>query len=125
MEVDGEIRLNGRMYDHHVLKRMSAYVMQDDLLHAELTCGETLNYSSRLRMPLETTYEERVKRVEEVMEVMGIAHCVNTIVGNTRNKGISGGERKRLCIAIELLNHPKLIFLGLKVSFCFLLFSLY
>lgn len=116
MKVDGHIRLNGREYKSSVLKSMSAYVMQDDLLHAELTVAETLYWASLLRMPLETTEEERAQRVQEVIDLMGIDHCRDTIVGNTRKKGISGGERKRLCIAVELLNRPKLIFLDEPTS---------
>ena len=116
MNITGEFRLNGREYDEAVLKSMSAYVMQDDLLHAELTVGETLNWAAQLRMPKTTTEEERSLRVKQVTELMGIGHCNNTIVGNTRRKGISGGERKRLCVAIELLNRPKLIFLDEPTS---------
>uniref|UniRef100_A0A7S3MAG2 ABC transporter domain-containing protein n=1 Tax=Spumella elongata TaxID=89044 RepID=A0A7S3MAG2_9STRA len=116
MAVEGDIRLNGREYDAAVLKSMSAYVMQDDLLHAELTVAETLHWAALLRMPLEKTDEERTIRIKEVIDLMGIDHCRDTIVGNTRRKGISGGERKRLCIAVELLNRPKLIFLDEPTS---------
>lgn len=116
MEVKGEIRLNGREYDASLLKSMSAYVMQDDLLHAELTVAETLYWSSLLRMPLDTTEKDRSDRVQEVIDLMGIDHSRDTIVGNTRRKGISGGERKRLSIAVELLNRPKLIFLDEPTS---------
>lgn len=116
MEVKGEIRLNGREYDASLLKSMSAYVMQDDLLHAELTVAETLYWASLLRMPLDTTEKDRCDRVQEVIDLMGIEHSRDTIVGNTRRKGISGGERKRLCIAVELLNRPKLIFLDEPTS---------
>eukprot|EP00981_Chlorochromonas_danica_P000564 scaffold131_cov174-Ochromonas_danica.AAC.1 len=95
---------------------MSAYVMQDDLLHAELTVYETLSYAAQLRMPSGTTAEERRNRIDEVMDLMGIAHCRNVIIGNTRRKGISGGERKRVSVAMELLNRPKLIFLDEPTS---------
>ncbi|KAG7348810.1 multidrug ABC transporter ATPase [Nitzschia inconspicua] len=116
MQVEGHIRLNGREYDASILKSMSAYVMQDDLLHAELTVAETLHWASLLRLPLDTTERDRTDRVRHVVELMGIEHCLDTIVGNTRRKGISGGERKRLCIAVELLNRPKLIFLDEPTS---------
>jgi ABC-type multidrug transport system ATPase subunit len=116
MKVTGEYRLNGREYDTNVLKSMSAYVMQDDLLHPELTVGETLRWAAELRMPHICTKEERAARVRHVTDLMGIGHCENTIVGDTRKKGISGGERKRLCVAIELLNRPKLIFLDEPTS---------
>lgn len=116
MEIEGDIRLNGREYDSTILKSMSAYVMQDDLLHADLTVAETLHWASLLRMPLDTTETERTERVQKVVDLMGIEHCRDTIVGNTRRKGISGGERKRLSIAVELLNRPKLIFLDEPTS---------
>jgi ATP-binding cassette subfamily G (WHITE) protein 2 len=97
MEITGDIRLNGKEYSNHTLKEMSAYVMQDDLVHADLTVGETLSYAAHLRLPA------RNDRQAEVLKLMGITHCLNTIVGNTIRKGISGGERKRLCIAVEIL----------------------
>ncbi len=111
MNVEGEFRLNGKQYSRHLLKAMSAYVMQDDVLHAELTAEETLLYAARLRMPGELTLEDRKQRVAEVMELMGITHCKDVIIGNTRRKGVSGGERKRVSIAMELLTRPQLLFL--------------
>jgi ABC-type multidrug transport system ATPase subunit len=116
MDISGDIRLNGREYSKRTLKAMSAYVMQDDLLHAELTVWETINYAAQLRMTEGVSKELRLERQEFVLKLMGIAHCKDTIVGDTRKKGISGGERKRLCVAIELLNHPKLLFLDEPTS---------
>ncbi len=111
MNIEGEFRLNGKQYSRHLLKAMSAYVMQDDVLHAEFTAEETLLYAARLRMPGELTLEDRKQRVVEVMELMGIIHCKDVIIGDTRRKGVSGGERKRVSIAMELLTRPQLLFL--------------
>jgi hypothetical protein len=105
------MRFNGRAYNKAILKSMSAYVMQDDLLHAELTVVETLSYASELRLP-QLTDEERTFREEEVLALMNIEHTKDVIIGDTRRMGISGGERKRVCIAVELLTRPKLIFFG-------------
>lgn len=116
MTTTGEIRLNGQTYDKSILKAISAYVMQDDLLHAELTVEETLSYAAQLRLPGDTTKEQRKARIEEVMKMMGIGHCRNVIIGDTRRKGISGGERKRVCVAIELLTKPRLLFLDEPTS---------
>lgn len=116
MDIKGEFRLNGREYSRATLKAMSAYVMQDDLLHAELTVQETLNYAARLRMGSSTTYQQRHARIDEVLRLLGITHTKAVIIGNTRRKGISGGERKRVSVAIELLNRPKLIFLDEPTS---------
>lgn len=66
MDIQGEFRLNGREYSRHVLKAMSAYVMQDDLLHAELTVQETLVYAAKLRMASGLNIQQRMARVDEV-----------------------------------------------------------
>ena len=116
IDVEGDFRLNGAKYFKHTLKSMSAYVMQDDLLLAELTVYETLSYAANLRLPKGFTKEQRLDRVEEVLELMGIAYCKGVIIGDTRKKGISGGERKRVCVAIELLTKPKLLFLDEPTS---------
>ncbi len=112
VDIKGDFRLNGRRYSRDVLKTMSGYLMQDDLLFAELTVQETLYYAAELRMLSITKSKiERCNRIDEVLQLLEITHCRNTIIGNTRRKGISGGERKRVCVAIEMLNHPKLLFM--------------
>jgi len=116
MTVTGSVRMNGQTYTKNKLKSMSGYVMQDDLIHAMLTVQETLEYQAALRMNKGTTSDDRKKRIEEVLETVGIAYCRDVIVGDSRNKGISGGERKRLCVAIELLTRPKLLFLDEPTS---------
>ena len=85
-------------------------------MHAELTVSETLYYAAELRLPQEFSAEQKANRVEECIELMGIGHCKNVIVGDSRHKGISGGERKRVCIAMELLSKPRLLFLDEPTS---------
>jgi len=116
MTQSGEIRMNGKPYDKHLLKGMSGYVMQDDLLNAHLTVQEVLWYSAALRMSKGSTAADRTARVDDVLKTMGINYTRNVIIGDTRNKGISGGERKRVCIAMELLTKPPLLFLDEPTS---------
>lgn len=117
IEVEGTLHLNGREYDKKNLKQMSAYVLQDDLLHAELTVLETISYAAKLRLAGKVASdEEREDIVDEVIALMGISHVKDVIIGDTRKKGISGGERKRVCVAIELLTRPKLLFLDEPTS---------
>jgi ATP-binding cassette, subfamily G (WHITE), member 2 len=116
MEMTGVLTLNGREYNNSDLKSVSGYVMQDDLIHAELTCAEVINYTARLRMDRRISVEDRLKREKLVLDLLRIPHCANVIVGDTRRKGISGGERKRLCIAMELLCRPSLLFLDEPTS---------
>jgi len=116
MPITGDIHLNGKPYSKATLKAMSGYVMQDDLIHANLTVHETLMYSAQLRMSRHCTREERENREKEVLDIMGISYTANVLIGDTRNKGISGGERKRVCVAIELMNNPRLLFLDEPTS---------
>ncbi|KAG2438719.1 hypothetical protein HXX76_005264 [Chlamydomonas incerta] len=116
VNVQGELKLNGQDYSNAELKKLSGYVMQDDLLNAHLTVEETLRYTAELRMPRTTTPEERQERVETVMNSVGLTHVRDVIVGSPIKKGISGGERKRLCVAMELLTKPKLLFLDEPTS---------
>jgi ATP-binding cassette subfamily G (WHITE) protein 2 len=114
--VTGEMRLNGRPYKTTELKKMSGYVMQDDLLNPHLTARETLHYTAALRLPAHMTAEQRDARVEEVIQEMGLAGCQHVIVGDPSKKGISGGERRRVCIGMELLTRPTLLFLDGQCS---------
>jgi ATP-binding cassette subfamily G (WHITE) protein 2 len=116
MKIEGDIRINGKTYTKNLLKTMSGYVMQDDLIHAMLTVQETLMYTAALRMPNTCLLPEREARCDECLKTMGIEYCRDVIVGDTRNKGISGGERKRLCVAMELITKPKLLFLDEPTS---------
>ncbi|UJR22373.1 hypothetical protein I4U23_025435 [Adineta vaga] len=114
--VQGEMRLNGCPYDNAELKRIAGYVMQDDLLNGSLTVEETLMYTAELRLPREFTDEQRRSRVEDVMIDLGLIHVRDVIVGTPLIKGISGGERKRLCVGMQLLNRPQLLFLDEPTS---------
>lgn len=85
--------------------------MQDDLLNGHLTVSETLFYAAELRLPKGTTKKERQDRVEDAIRQLGLEGCRDVIVGDALKKGISGGERKRLCVAMELITKPRLLFL--------------
>ena len=114
MAKTGITAIDGRPYRKRYLKKISGYVMQDDVLAVEYTIQETLYYAAVLKLDL--TKEERDRRIDEAIDLLGISHRRDVIVGDSRRKGISGGERKRLCIAIELLAKPKLLFLDEPTS---------
>ncbi|CAF1061054.1 unnamed protein product [Adineta steineri] len=109
--VEGEMRLNGAPYDNAELKRIAGYVMQDNLLNGYLTVEETLMYTAKLRLPRIFTDKQRKERVEDVMTDLNLVPVRKAIIGSTMKQGISGSERKRLCVSMELLNRPQLLFL--------------
>ncbi|KAL2632145.1 hypothetical protein R1flu_016831 [Riccia fluitans] len=114
--VQGQIRLNGMEYTNADLKKMSGYVMQDDLLNAHLTVEETLLYTVKLKLEPTYTDEQLQARVNEVIKQMGLEQCRKTVIGSALRKGISGGERKRVSVGMEVLTRPQLLFLDEPTS---------
>ena len=100
--------------------RESAYVLQDDVHIGTLTVEETIMYSAWSRMPEGTSIEQRKTRVDELLDLMGLTHVKDVFVGDVSNKGISGGQKKRVSIAVEIVGLPKLIFLDGRKNILFL-----
>lgn len=92
------------------------YVPQDDILHGELTVGEALYFTARLRLPDDTTNVEIARRIDRVLSQLGIAHIRDSLIGTPTHKVVSGGERKRVNVAMELLNEPSVLFLDEPTS---------
>ncbi|KAL0460945.1 UNVERIFIED_CONTAM: ABC transporter G family member 15 [Sesamum latifolium] len=105
----GNILLNGkkRRLDYGVV----AYVTQEDVLLGTLTVRETLTYSAHLRLPTSMTKEEIKDVIEGTIMEVGLHDCADRQVGNWQLRGISGGEKKRLSIALEILVRPRILFL--------------
>ena len=109
--VKGELLMNGQPINDGVFRRVSAYVQQEDILHSYLTVRETIRYAARLRTSSEVTNEEIEVKVQNVMEILGIDHVADRKIGGEFVRGVSGGEKKRTAIAVELVNDPALIYL--------------
>jgi ABC-type multidrug transport system ATPase subunit len=89
----------------------SAYVQQDDNFFSMLTTQETLETHASLLLPASVPEEERAARVERLLAALGLSRVAASRVGGARARGLSGGERKRLAIACELIASPSLLFL--------------
>ncbi len=76
-----------------------------------LTVRENLAFSANLRLPKYITPEEKVKRIEDTITELGLAHVADAKIGNEFIRGISGGERKRTNIGMELITAPAVLFL--------------
>ena len=81
------------------------YVTQDDILDAFLTPEETLYYTAKLRLP-KLSEEQICRKVYGLLKELKLVHCKDNLVGNSMIRGLSGGEMKRLSIAIELISDP-------------------
>lgn len=113
----GEILING--HNFHLNKRKTegliGYVPQDDLLINELTVFDNLYFNASLCLG-NLTRKEKTKKVVEVLECLNIYDIKDKVVGSPLNKIISGGERKRVNIALELLREPKVLFIDEPTS---------
>ncbi|OIW08808.1 hypothetical protein TanjilG_16389 [Lupinus angustifolius] len=112
--MSGKVLLNGktRRLDYGGV----AYVTQEDILLGTLTVRETISYSANLRLPATMTKEEVNNTIEGTIMEMGLQDCADRILGNWHLRGISGGEKKRLSIALEILTRPSLLFLDEPTS---------
>ncbi|KAL4445846.1 hypothetical protein ABPG77_009045 [Micractinium sp. CCAP 211/92] len=107
--LEGQVLVNG-LPRGKGFRAVSAYVMQDDVLFHDLTVCETLDFAARMRLPASVPPAAKAARVDATIAQLGLAGAANTYVGNAVVRGVSGGERKRVNIAIELLSNPSLLF---------------
>ncbi|WOX16836.1 FHA domain-containing protein [Streptomyces sp. N50] len=109
----GTVLYDGRdLYrDYAELRQRIGLVPQDDILHAQLTVHSALSYAAELRFPQDTAKAERQARVEEVVRELGLEQRATQPVHS-----LSGGQRKRVSVALELLTKPSLLFLDEPTS---------
>ncbi|MDN3293226.1 FHA domain-containing protein [Streptomyces ficellus] len=109
----GTVLYDGRdLYREYAeLRRRIGLVPQDDILHHQLTVRRALSYAAELRFPEDTAKEERQARVEEVIRELGLEQRAGQPIHS-----LSGGQRKRVSVALELLTKPSLLFLDEPTS---------
>ncbi|CAL8285980.1 unnamed protein product [Arctogadus glacialis] len=107
----GTVFVDGRPVTND-LRLTSAYVVQDDVLMGTLSVRENLLFSANLRLdPKNHSSADKQSRVENILEELGLTECANTKIGTDFIRGVSGGERKRCSIGMELITSPSLLFL--------------
>ncbi|KAL3641406.1 ABC transporter G member 25 [Castilleja foliolosa] len=111
----GSVLYNNRKVNKHVLKR-TGFVAQDDVLYPHLTVRETLFFCALLRLPNSIPRTEKIAVAERVISELGLSKCGDTVIGNSFVRGVSGGERKRVSIAHEMLVDPSLVILDEPTS---------
>lgn len=103
-----------RYHSPPVLHNCTMVVLQDDLHIANLILVETVRYAAMTRILDSVTDEERGSRVQFFFKMLGIDHVNDSLVGNPMIKDISGGQKKWLSVAVEIVNIPNFIFLDGK-----------
>ncbi|KAI3353341.1 hypothetical protein L3Q82_019881, partial [Scortum barcoo] len=107
----GTVLVDGKVVTSD-LRLSSAYVVQDDILMGTMTVRENLLFSANLRLnPQQHSSADKNKRVSEIIQDLGLTDCVDTKIGTEFLRGVSGGERKRCSIGMELITSPSLLFL--------------
>jgi ABC-type multidrug transport system ATPase subunit len=112
INISGSISVNHQPIDIINFTLYTSYVTQEDLLIPTMTVFETLFFVARLK----TNYENKTERVNRIIKDLKLEQCKNTLIGNEYIKGVSGGERKRTSIAVELITNPSILFLDEPTS---------
>ncbi|CAG8472928.1 5641_t:CDS:10 [Diversispora eburnea] len=114
--ISGEIYVNGRIVGDDEFKRVVGYVDQEDHLLSTLTVYETILYSALLRLPREMSFIAKRLRVIDTMRELGILGIKDSRIGDAGARSISGGEKRRVSIACELVTSPSILFLDEPTS---------
>ncbi|RDW76765.1 putative ABC transporter [Aspergillus mulundensis] len=108
----GNSYVNGGDIDNAAFGRVTSYVEQEDALIGSLTVRETLKFAADLSLP----GSERAERINTLLEAFGIQNQASTLVGTPIRKGLSGGQKRRVSVASQLITCPKILFLDEPTS---------
>lgn len=108
------IFINKKPIDKARFKKISGYVTQKDTLFPLLTVEETLMFSAKLRLKLPPCH--LASRVDSLIQELGLGHVARARIGDDKNRGISGGERRRVSIGVDVIHDPRVLILDEPTS---------
>ncbi|CAN6283386.1 unnamed protein product [Urochloa humidicola] len=108
---DGIVLINGIPESMQSYKKIIGFVPQDDIVHGNMTVEENLWFSSSCRFSKGMSRSDRVRVLERVIGSLGLQEIRNSLVGTVEKRGISGGQRKRVNVGIEMVMEPSLLIL--------------
>ncbi|KAK2804510.1 hypothetical protein FQN50_006585 [Emmonsiellopsis sp. PD_5] len=115
-EIQGDILVNGQKVSLGTFRHLSSYVEQEDVLVGALTVEETLHFAAKLALPSSISKKERLTRIASLLNAFGIQNQAKTLIGTPIRKGISGGQKRRVSVASQLITCPKILFLDEPTS---------
>ncbi|KAA8644032.1 putative ABC transporter [Aspergillus tanneri] len=115
-KVTGDSYVNGNKMDNATFGRITSYVEQEDALIGSLTVQETLKFAADLSLPRSISKYQRAERIQTLLSAFGIHGQASTLVGTPIRKGISGGQKRRVSVASQLITCPKILFLDEPTS---------
>ncbi|CAN1161463.1 ABC transporter G family member STR [Linum perenne] len=114
--LEGSVKMDGKVVTTSYMKMISSYVMQEDQLFPKLTVFETFLFAAEVRLPPTISKVEKKNRVHELISQLGLTNVTHTYIGEKSGKGVSGGERRRVSIGIDIIHNPLLLFLDEPTS---------
>ncbi|VVB00339.1 unnamed protein product [Arabis nemorensis] len=115
-KLSGLILINGKQESIHSYKKIIGFVPQDDIVHGNLTVEENLWFHAKCRLSAGLTKADKVLVVERIIDSLGLQAVRNSLVGTVEKRGISGGQRKRVNVGLEMVMEPSILFLDEPTS---------
>jgi len=117
-KIEGQLLVNGKPRNSSQFRQDSCYVLQSDVLLSSATVRESLLTSALLKLPKTISKKKKIEKVDQILKELGLTSCQNTLIGDELLgiKGISGGQKRRVSIGVELVKNPAAIFLDEPTS---------